>query len=251
MATFGGEDDVGAVIRGARAATGFLTVVGGDARPDRRAVAWFAPVGAALGLAVGAVWWGAHELWPPLVAATLAVAADVVLTGMLHLDGLVDTADGVLPPLDRERRLAVLRDPRAGGFGVVVVALVLVLRVTAFASMTPDPLLIAGLWGAARAAMGVVLATTPYARDTGGLASAFLDASLWPPAIGGLAALGLVVAVSPSPVAGVVTAAATVLGAAAVAGFTARRLGGFTGDTLGATGVLTETCGLVVAAARW
>jgi adenosylcobinamide-GDP ribazoletransferase len=234
-----------------RAAVAFLTVLGGSARPDRRAVAWFAPVGAALGLAVGAVWWGAHELWPPLVAAVLAVAADAVLTGMLHLDGLVDTADGLLAPLDRPRRLEVLRDPRAGGFGVVVAVLVVALRVAAFASMAPDPLLVAGLWGASRATMGVVLATVPYARAEGGLARAFLDPAPWPSLAGGIAALALAVAVSPSLVAGLATAATTVLAAAAVTVFTSGRLGGFTGDTLGATGVLAETCGIVVAAARW
>jgi len=234
-----------------RTAVGFLTIVGGSVAPDRRSVAWFAPVGAAIGLAVGSIWWGAHELWPPLVAAVLAVCADAVLTGMLHFDGLVDTADGVLPPLDRTRRLAVLRDPQAGGFGVVVVGLVLMLRVAAFASMTPDPLLIAGLWAAARAAMGVVLAVVPYARGEGGLASAFLGVSPWPSTVGGVLALGLVVVVSPSLAAGLVTAAVTAVGAVAVTVLAARRLGGFTGDTLGATGVLAETCGLVVAAARW
>ena len=88
-----------------RSALGFLTVVGGAAPPDRRAPAWFGPVGAALGLAVGGAWWVAGELWPPLVAALVAVAVDAGLTGMLHFDGLADSADGLLPPLDRGRRL--------------------------------------------------------------------------------------------------------------------------------------------------
>jgi adenosylcobinamide-GDP ribazoletransferase len=238
-------------MRAARAATGFLTVLGGSAPPDRRAVAWFAPVGAALGLAVGGIWWGAHELWPPLVAAGLAVAADAILTGMLHLDGLVDTADGVLPPLDRARRLEVMRDPHPGAFGMVVTVLVLTLRISALATMTPDPLLVAGLWGIGRAAMAVVLTTVPYARGDGGLAGAFLDASPWPALAGGVVAGALVLVASDSVVAGLATLAATLLGAAAVTVLAARRLGGFTGDTLGATGVVAETCGLVVAAARW
>jgi adenosylcobinamide-GDP ribazoletransferase len=232
-----------------RAAVGFLTIVGGAAPPDRRSVAWFAPVGAALGLVVGAVWWGAGELWPPLLAATLAVTADAALTGMLHLDGLSDTADGLLPPLDRARRLDVLSDPRAGVFGVVTVVLVLGLRITALAALDPDLLLLAGLWGAARAAMGVALATVPYARPGGGLATAFVGTPLVLPLVGGVVALALVPIAIGWP--GLAAAAALVVGSGAVIALARVRLGGFTGDVLGAAGLVGETCGLVLAAARW
>jgi adenosylcobinamide-GDP ribazoletransferase len=232
-----------------RGAVGFLTIVGGAAAPDRRAAAWFAPVGALVGLVVGLVWWGAGELWPPLLAATLAVAADAALTGMLHLDGLSDSADGLLPPLDRARRLDALSDPRAGVFGVVTVVLVLGLRIGALAALEPDPLLLAGLWGAARAAMGVALATLPYARPGGGLASAFAATPRGPSLVGGSVALALVVVAVGWP--GVAAALALVVGSAAVLGLARARLGGFTGDVLGAAGVIGETCGLVLAAARW
>jgi adenosylcobinamide-GDP ribazoletransferase len=232
-----------------RAAVGFLTIVGSAAAPDRRSAVWFAPVGAALGLAVGLVWWGAGELWPPLLAATLAVTADAVLTGMLHLDGLSDSADGLLPPLERSRRLDVLSDPRAGAFGVVAVVLVLGLRIAALATLDPDPLLLAGLWGAARAAMGVTLATVPYARPGGGLATAFTGTPLGPSLVGGLLALALVPLALGWP--GVAAALALVVGSAAVVGLARTRLGGFTGDVLGAAGLVGETCGLVLAAARW
>ncbi|MGH9226317.1 MAG: adenosylcobinamide-GDP ribazoletransferase, partial [Acidimicrobiales bacterium] len=94
-----------------RRAVAFLTPVGGAAAPSPAAVSWFPVVGALIGGAVGAVWWGADAVWAPLVAAALAVAADLVLTGGLHADGLIDSADGLLPPLDRERRLDVMADP--------------------------------------------------------------------------------------------------------------------------------------------
>jgi adenosylcobinamide-GDP ribazoletransferase len=259
-----------------RAAVGFLTVVGGSARPDDRAAAWFAPVGAAVGLAVGGVWWAAGEAWDPLVAAVLAVAADAALTGLLHLDGLADTADGLLPPLDRSRRLAVMSTPDVGAFGVAVVVLTLLLRVAALASLAPDPLLVAGLWAASRAAMALTLATVPYARPTG-LATAFVgvqgasaeagpDASTTPVAhrrrrAGGrghvLAAVGGLVGGGALAVGagGWLPGSAAVLGLAVafagVVGLARRRLGGFTGDVLGAAGVVGETVGLVLAAARW
>jgi adenosylcobinamide-GDP ribazoletransferase len=236
-----------------RAAIAFLTplaVPGPAATPDGRTAAWFAPVGAVVGLAVGGVWWGAGELWPALLAATLAVVADAGLTGMLHLDGLADSADGLLPPLERARRLAVMADPHAGAFGVVAVVLVVLVRVAALAALDPDPLLLAGLWGASRAAMGVALATLPYARTGGGLASAFAATPRAPSAVGGLAMLGLAAAAAGVPE-GLAAAAGLAAGAAAVLGLGARRLGGFTGDVLGAAGVVGETCGLLLAAARW
>lgn len=234
-----------------RGALGFLTAFGGAAVPDRRSVVWFGPVGSLVGLLVGLVWWGAGELWPALLAAVLAVAADAALTGMLHLDGLADSADGLLPPLDRDRRLTVMSDPQAGVFAVVVVALVLGLQVAALAMLTPDPWLLAGLWAASRAAMGLTLATIPYARSTdGGLAAAFVGTSPWPSLLVGAVAL-LVAAVAGGWPAGPAAAAGLVIGTAAVVALARRRLGGFTGDVLGAAGVVGQTCALVVAAAKW
>jgi adenosylcobinamide-GDP ribazoletransferase len=235
-----------------RSALGFLTVVGGAAPPDRRAAAWFGPVGAALGLVVGGAWWAAGELWPPLIAALLAVAVDAALTGMLHLDGLADSADGLLPPLDRERRLAVMAASDVGAFGVTVVVLVVLARIAALASLDPDPLLVAGLWIASRAAMALALAWLPYARTAGGAASGFRTG----PAVPALAALVLgcalvVGALDAGWGPGLVAAAGALAGFGAVVTLAWRRLGGYTGDVLGAAGVVAETVGLLVAAARW
>lgn len=232
-----------------RAALAFLTVVGGPAPPDRRAPAWFAPVGMVLGLAVGAVWWAAGELWPPLLAALLAVAADAALTGMLHLDGLADAADGLLPPVDRSRRLAIMATPDVGAFGATALLVAVVARIAALGALTPDPLLLAGLWGGARAGMALTLARLPYARDRG-TASGFAGRAGVPPALGLAAAAALVVAAL-GVVPGGATVAAMVAGFAAVAVLALRRLGGYTGDVLGAAGVVAETLGLLVAAARW
>jgi adenosylcobinamide-GDP ribazoletransferase len=232
-----------------RSALGFLTVVGGAAPPDRRAPAWFAPVGGLVGLAVGAVWWGAGELWPPVLAAVLAVAADAALTGMLHLDGLADSADGLLPPVDRARRLAIMAAPDVGAFGLVALVVVLAARVAALAALAPDPLLLAGLWAGARAGMALTMAAVPYARATGA-ASGFAGRGVAAGAAGLAVALVVVVAAA-GGLAGVVTAVALVAAFAAVVGLAVRRLGGYTGDVLGAAGVVAETVGLVVAAARW
>jgi adenosylcobinamide-GDP ribazoletransferase len=232
-----------------RSALGFLTILGGAAPLDRRAPAWFGLVGALVGLAVGAGWWAAAELWPAVLAALLAVGVDAVLTGMLHLDGLADSADGLLPPVERERRLAIMAAPDVGAFGMVVLVLVLAGRVAALASLAPDPLLVAGLWAAARAGMALTMAAVPYARVSGA-ASGFAGRRA-APAVLSLLAAGAVVAAVLGGWAGVATTGASAAAFAAVIALAVRRLGGYTGDVLGAAGVAAETVGLVVAAARW
>lgn len=232
-----------------RAALGFLTVLGGAAAPDRRAAAWFGVVGALVGGAVGAVWWGAGELWPPVLAAVIAVTCDAALTGMLHLDGVADAADGLLPPVDRARRLAIMSTPDVGAFGMVALTVVLLARVAALAGLAPDPLLLAGLWAAARCGMALAMAFVPYARPRGA-ASGFAGPATFATGVTLVVALTVVVAAR-GGWAGLTTAAALAAAFAGVVGFGARRLGGYTGDVLGAAGVLAETVALVVAAARW
>ena len=232
-----------------RAAVSFLTPLGGATAPTAGALVWFPLVGAVLGTVLGGWWHLADRLWPPLVAAVLVVTADAALTGLLHLDGLADTADGVLPHLSRERRLAVMAAPDVGAFGVAVVVLALVLRVAAVAALAPSAWLLASLWCASRSVMAVAARALPYARGGGGLATAFLGGSAVPVAV-----LGGVVAVALGMPAGwhaLAALAAAVVAAGAVLWLGVRRLGGFTGDVLGAAGVVGETAGLVVAAAKW
>ncbi len=157
-----------------RRALAFLTVVGGlgDAG-SRSTVAWFPVVGALVGLAVGGAWWAADAVWSRAIAAAVFVAIDLGLTGMLHLDGLVDAADGVLPHLERERRLAVMSEPTIGAFGLGAAVAVLLLRFASVASMGRDVLLIGGLWCVSRTIMAVAVRVLPYGRPGGGLASSF------------------------------------------------------------------------------
>lgn len=232
-------------------AVAFLTCLGRARAPRRRAAAWFPLVGALMGLALGGWWSLARREWPAGVAAALVVVADLVITGMLHFDGLADAADGLLPHLDRERRLAVIREAQAGAFAVTVVMAALLLRWAALDAMRPRPLLLAGLWCASRSLMAVTLSTAPYARAEGGLASAFLGdrvtlvAGLVGLAGGGALAGAQLHVGGPGAVVGVVAGYSAVL----VLGL--RRLGGFTGDVLGAAAVVGETVGLLVAAGRW
>ena len=226
-----------------RAALAFLTPIGGARTPTARALAWFPVVGATIGAVVGASWWAAGEAWTPEVAAALAVVTDLALTGMLHVDGLGDSADGLLPHLPRERRLQVMRTPDIGAFGIAAIGGVLLLRYATLASLEPDVWLLAAVWALSRSLVVWSLVFEPYARGSG-LATAFTGGSR---AVGRLVPLvPLVVVVGTGHVA---PAVAVVAASAGVALLARRRIGGYTGDVLGAAIILGETAGLLAAAA--
>jgi adenosylcobinamide-GDP ribazoletransferase len=214
----------------------------------RRASVLFPAVGlvvAGLGVAVRA---GAGLLWGDAVATILAVAAMVAVTGALHEDGLADSADGLWGGSDPAARIAIMRDSRVGTYGIVALVTVLALR-TAL-------LLPLGLADFARAvACGHVLAR----------ASALVVARALPPAAAGSGAeiagpLGRGEALTAA-----VTVAATLVAATGpwapvplAAGLVAclacirlfrRRLGGFTGDSLGAANQLVELAVVAAVAA--
>lgn len=236
-----------------RRALAFLTPLGRAGPPGPDSLGWFPVVGAGLGLALGGIWWVAGKWWPPGAAAAIVVVADLALTGLLHFDGLVDSGDGLLALRTPSERLAIMATPDVGAFGVGVGAATLLCRWAALASMRPAPLELVALWTLSRTAMAVIVRTQRYARTEGGLVSAFVS----PAGVRGTAALaaGGLLAVAFAAVwrtpAGPVSVACGALGAAAVVVLARRRIGGYTGDVLGAAGVIAETVGLLVAAARW
>ena len=237
--------------RGARRAVGFLTVAPVTSHDplDSAALAWFPLVGLGLGAVLGGVWWGAGELWSPLVAAALVVAADLALTGLLHFDGLLDASDGLLPPLTLDRRLEVMADPAVGGFAMGVGGATLLVRVAVLASVAPSVTLLGAVWCASRTAMVAMVRYLPPARP-GGLAATVAGR-------GSLAAVvgGTVLALAVGSDGGVADAAVAVggvaVGAVAVTVLAVRRLGGVTGDVVGAAAVVGESVGLLFVAADW
>jgi cobalamin 5'-phosphate synthase/cobalamin synthase len=231
---------------GFRAAGAVLTPLGGAAVPGPRTLAWLPVVGVLLGLGLGGLWWVAEDLFGPLAAAAVVVAADLAATGALHFDGLVDSADGLLPHLPRRRRLAVMADPGVGAFGIAVGATTLLVRAAALAALAPArPLLLGALWSASRWSMALYAQTAPYARP-GGLATSFLGGRTAPVFAGVLFCIALALADGPATVAAVAVAIGS---GALVHELARRRIGGFTGDTLGAAGVTAETTGLLAALA--
>jgi adenosylcobinamide-GDP ribazoletransferase len=237
-------------------ALAFLTPFGMASTPNETTLAWFPMVGALVGFGVGGLWWLAAKAWVPLLAGAIAVLADLAFTGFLHFDGLGDAGDGLLAPMSRERRLDVMSDPTIGAFGAVTIGIVLILRWASFASLRPEPFVIAGLWCASRTSMIAITEFLPYARPSG-LVQQFLsmDGAPRPRAIRRVALvvgviLSVMLVIVGGGVHGVSALGAELLAIALVAHFSRHRLGGYTGDVLGAAAVVGETVGLLILATR-
>lgn len=241
---------------GLRGAAGFLCPVapaGAELTPE--ALVWFPVVGAALGAATGLAWRALSAHLPAPVAAGGVVVVDLALTGMLHLDGLLDSADGLLAPhASRDRRLEILRDHHVGAFGVAAGVVGIGLRWSALAGRPPSVRLLAGLGALSRSVMVAAVGVLPYAR-AGGMASPLEGGSRRQAELAALcgAVGGVLLVASAGPERDGARRWApgllALLGAAGVLGVARRRLGGYTGDVLGAAGWTVETAGL--AAATW
>jgi adenosylcobinamide-GDP ribazoletransferase len=230
---------------GLRQAVGFLTVVPGSPAFTPSMVPWFPVVGAALGAGLGGVWWAAGEAFPAGPAAVLVLVVDLALTGALHHDGLLDSADGLLPHMARERRLEVMREPTVGAFAVMAAVAVGLVVWSSMASMAPAPLLVVALWALSRATAGLVLLRVGNARGDG------LAAAVAPTggtvALAGQALLAVAAAVVWDPVPGLLAGAGVLVAAGAVVALARRRIGGVTGDVLGALIVTGQALGLLLA----
>lgn len=221
--------------------------------PSARAIGHSLPFYPLVGLLLGSVLWLLAALLdasaPPLVAA-LMLALWVALTGALHLDGLADSADAWLGGLgDRQRTLAIMKDPCSGPVAVVVLVLVLLLKFIALwvllAEGDRSALLLAPVLG--RAALPALFLHTPYVRP-GGLGQAL--AEHLPRRQVGLALLVVVTGCVLLGSDGWLALAVALLVGALVRRAMYRRLGGTTGDTAGALLELVECAVLVALALR-
>jgi len=256
---------------GLRLAITLLTVIplpaprgrrpGDDAGPDDTdlrpvagaAMCWAPAVGLLLGGAAAAVLWAAAGpgRTGPLLAAVLAIAALAGLTGGLHLDGLADLADGLGSRRPAAAALEVMKKSDIGPFGVLALVLTLLVQVAALAQAQAAGRGIAAVLTAAvtaRLAMaGACQRGIPAARGSG--LGALVAGSVHPAAAAGLAAVTL----GGAAAAGVRYAIAAAVGLAVAAGLTAlavRRLGGITGDVLGAIAEVTAAACLIAIAIR-
>jgi adenosylcobinamide-GDP ribazoletransferase len=210
----------------------------------------FPLVGALVGGVGAVVLAGAGHLWPAWVAAVLALAATVVLTGGFHEDGLADTFDALGGVVSRDKALMIMKDSRIGSYGVLALGLSLLLRAALLAVLATRPLLgaVAALLAShafARAAAVGVMVSLPYGGDAEhakakplamvvaprnfAIALAWCGLLLLALAAGGVYLPRLLAA-----------AGAAAFAALLMRQWLKRRLSGYTGDGLGATEQLAE-----------
>ncbi len=207
-----------------------------------RAAVWFPLVGIVIGAALAlALWAGAHA--SPWIGALLALFVWVWITGGLHLDGLGDVADAsAAAHRSPERFLEVLRDPHIGAFGVMAIALQLIAKVVLLAQIAGAPALVALVLIPAWARWGPLVwsaAVPPLAEGSAARFGAEINRTA-------TAVEGLVLAVVSLWLAPVLLAAMLIVPAIAV--YWRYRLGGITGDCLGASIEVTETLLLLLVA---
>ncbi|MDH4189268.1 MAG: adenosylcobinamide-GDP ribazoletransferase [Betaproteobacteria bacterium] len=199
----------------------------------------------AIGLLVGACSGFAHllaaQIFPASVAVVLALVSGVLLTGGFHEDGLADTCDGLGGGWTRERVLEIMKDSRLGSFGALGLVLVLLGKYAALTSLAltivPAVFIAGHAWSRFMAAS--VVSTQSYVREDDSARARLVAGGIGLSALGyaGLFALAPLFLLGAAGVAGALAAFA----ARAIAGtYLHRRLGGYTGDTLGAVQQVAE-----------
>jgi adenosylcobinamide-GDP ribazoletransferase len=216
---------------------------------------WFPVVGLLLGAVLGAAARGAVLLNSPALGALLVLALWVVLTGALHLDGLCDLCDGLAAARPPEERFRILRDPHLGTFGLVGGVLLLLAKFVAIQELMPIwsgrlPWLVGAAVVSARCLVLWMAGGSRYPRADGAGKALVEATSAWEGTGFGIAALAAVAAIQPLtglPVS-VVPVLAALAGVALLRLACHARLGGITGDCLGAGIELAEVLFLLTAA---
>lgn len=219
-------------------------------RPLAAAVRGFPLVGLVVGMIGAVVLLAADALGlPEFASALLAIAATVAVTGGIHEDGLADTADGMMAGRDRDGTLAIMRDSRIGAFGALALIVVIGLKISALEALEPAAAAAALVAAevAGRTALPTILRAMRPARADGlgfDAGQPARDELMLANVLGGVFILLMI---------GVVTGIVAMAVGAGVAALAARgigaRIGGHTGDVLGAVQQLTATTVLLVAAA--
>lgn len=235
-------------------ALSFLTIVRvphrwcGDKTALSRSLDWYAVVGLFIGAVMALLDHALCALLPgTLLPSALVVIALIAVSGGLHIDGVADSADAFMSSRDRDTMLTIMKDSRIGAMGALTIGGLLLIKFAALASLPDDArwpvILLTPLAG--RVALVLPLVSLPYARP-GGLATlshqqaeprhAWLSGSL-------LAVTALMLLHGP----GLIIAALVLLLTLLFGRYCRGKIGGFTGDTLGATRELAELVTLVAA----
>ncbi|HEX3658676.1 MAG TPA: adenosylcobinamide-GDP ribazoletransferase [Pirellulales bacterium] len=247
-------------LRGLISAVQFLTRIPISTPADETfdlaaAAAWFPLVGAAIGLTTGGVIWLAAHVWSAWPAVVLGLVCEALLTGALHEDALADVCDGFGGGWTRDDVLRIFEDSRVGSYGVLGLCLAVLLRADLFASLAPGNVVAAAMASATLGRWAILPAMAALAPIAG--RSSLAEQSSHK--LGGrqvlfgslLALPGVLPMAWLLPVRLVCAGAVLLLLVPMAAAYFRRRLGGLTGDCLGALCYLAQLGVLASAAAGW
>lgn len=215
-----------------------------NVRADREDFAKGLVLAPVIGLIIGALLAGLHYLLdfllPPAANAVLTVAFYVFLTGGLHLDGLGDTADGLFSNRPRERILEIMKDSRVGTNAVLAIVLVLLLDISLIASFEKHIVMILILMpSAGRVGSLIGSGMSKYAGVSDGPGRWCVELCGWREVLAG-SIIGFGIFIVVSGVYGLILMPLAVLSAFVLARALGRKLGGVTGDILGAVCELNQ-----------
>lgn len=210
------------------------------------AVPWFPAVGLVLGLAQGALYVGLTEITTPMLAAVLSAAVIAQVTGAFHHDGLADMADAFGGGWTHEQRLVIMEDSRLGTYGVTALLFIIVAEIAALSALSGWTAVAAAVAAhtVSRATAAFVMIAAPPARESG-LGVDYLDGLSRSAVLGSSVAVAAVVAVLFGVVALPILFAAYAAGSLVV-GLAISKIGGISGDVLGAIQQVSKIAILVV-----
>ena len=214
-----------------------------DTKAFSRSLTYFPLVGLFLGTILLGLHYGLTFVLPVSVVNALVIIALVILTGAHHLDGFIDTCDGVIAGKSREERLTIMSDNKVGAFGISGTTLLLLLKYVSLSSapMLPALLLMPTL---SRWVMVSAIFAFPYAKSSG-MGLAFKHGANWQ-RLTIATAIALIVAVALLKWWGLALMAALWPIAFGIASYFRSRLGGLTGDNYGAINEITEVLVLLL-----
>ena len=217
-------------------------------------VKYFPAVGAVLGLICSVVVGAVNQLGLPTLSGAVGFAALIVLTGGIHCDGLMDSVDGLFSGREREKILEIMKDSRAGSFGVVAMILVAALEISTLTELARLSTwwLCTAIYSApiiARLMMVVTIGAFPYARPDG-MGKAFAKFTtrrtiLFAACEAILLLLPLVVVSEMFFLSSAAASAIALIVAWRFSTFTTEKIGGVTGDIYGAVTTLAELSALI------
>jgi adenosylcobinamide-GDP ribazoletransferase len=223
-----------------------LPVPGKDAERMASSLPWFPIVGFILGsicyaaaMLMGLV---TKNIWPE-GTAIVVLGCGILLTRGMHLDGLADWADGFGGGRDKQKILAIMKDPHVGAFGVISLVLIVAVKwmaLTRLIVMHEAPVIIVS-YIVSRTMQVELASSLPYAREEGGTAAPFVHGACFLHRIAALCVCAVLLIAVDGFFIGIAALVIGWLVCRIFAWHCRRRMGGITGDLLGAGSEITET----------